>query len=178
MKKTMPPLQRIRVGLEPNQHGQAALQEHASSRLPETFQGAFFASAARAGGRGIRKPRTTRIHNRLGIRKSTSSESDTPPKIPIGGARRANRFRVGSAERLRLNAGGGSQRLSPMSTAGAGSSGAEAGVFVYFSHLLSRRIVDAQSAEIGRLWDLSIRLPEPYPLVRQLWIRPRGQTDL
>lgn len=66
-----------------------------------------------------------------------------------------------------------------MSTAGAGSSARnEAVVFVYFSHLLSRRIVDSQSAEIGRLWDLSIRLPEPYPLVRQLWIRPRGQTDL
>jgi magnesium transporter len=66
-----------------------------------------------------------------------------------------------------------------MPTAGAGSfARAEAGAFVYFSNLLSRRIVDAQSTEIGRLWDLSIRLPEPYPLVRQLWIRPRGQTDL
>lgn len=66
-----------------------------------------------------------------------------------------------------------------MSTTGAGSFvRAEAGAFVYFSDLLFRRIVDAQSTEIGRLWDLSIRLPEPYPLVRQLWIRPRGQTDL
>jgi magnesium transporter len=50
--------------------------------------------------------------------------------------------------------------------------------FAYFSDLLGRRVVDAQGVPIGRLWDLSIRLPEPYPVVHQLWIRPRGQTDL
>ncbi len=50
--------------------------------------------------------------------------------------------------------------------------------FAYFSELLGRRVVDAKGVFIGRLWDLSIRLPEPYPLVRQLWIRPRGPTEL
>jgi CBS domain-containing protein/sporulation protein YlmC with PRC-barrel domain len=55
---------------------------------------------------------------------------------------------------------------------------AKVGTFVYFSDLLSRTVVDAQGVSIGRLWDLSIRLPEPYPFVRQLLIRPRGQTDL
>lgn len=55
---------------------------------------------------------------------------------------------------------------------------APAASFAYFSELLSRPVVDAQDQPIGRLWDLSIRLPEPFPLVRQLWIRPRGQTDL
>jgi magnesium transporter len=52
------------------------------------------------------------------------------------------------------------------------------GVFVYFSELLGRSVVDAKGAPIGRFWDLSIRLPEPYPPVRQLFIRPRGQSDL
>jgi len=50
--------------------------------------------------------------------------------------------------------------------------------FAYFSDLLGRRVVDAKGVFIGRLWDLSIQLPEPYPLVRQLWIRPRGPTEL
>ncbi len=50
--------------------------------------------------------------------------------------------------------------------------------FAYFSELLSRRVVDSLGADVGRLWDLSIRLPEAYPLIRQLWIRPRGKTDL
>ena len=50
--------------------------------------------------------------------------------------------------------------------------------FAYFSDLLTRRVVDAQGAPIGRLWDLSIRLGEPYPLVHQLFIRPRGPTEL
>jgi magnesium transporter len=63
---------------------------------------------------------------------------------------------------------------------GAGAVAAEAtpGTFVYFSDLLSRTVVDAQGAPIGRLWDLSIRLPEPYPPVSQLFIRPPGQADL
>jgi magnesium transporter len=55
---------------------------------------------------------------------------------------------------------------------------AQPGIFVYFSDLLSRTVVDAQGAPIGRLWDLSIRLPEPYPPVSQLFIRPPGQADL
>jgi len=50
--------------------------------------------------------------------------------------------------------------------------------FAYFSELLERQVVDAQGHAVGRLWDLSIQLPEPYPLVRQLWVRPRGQSDL
>jgi magnesium transporter len=50
--------------------------------------------------------------------------------------------------------------------------------FVYFSDLLSRTVVDAGGAPIGRLWDLSIRLPEPYPAVSQVIIRPPGQADL
>src|SRR2546426_11870134 len=46
-----PPPQVMRVGLEPNQQGQAALQEHASSSWPTIFQGVlagagFVASAA------------------------------------------------------------------------------------------------------------------------------------
>ena len=63
---------------------------------------------------------------------------------------------------------------------GAGAVAAEAkpGIFVYFSDLLSRTVVDAQGAPIGRLWDLSIRLPEPYPPVSQVFIRPPGQADL
>jgi len=63
---------------------------------------------------------------------------------------------------------------------GAGAVAAEAkpGIFVYFSDLLSRTVVDAQGAPIGRLWDLSIRLPEPYPPVSQVFIRPPGQGDL
>ena len=52
------------------------------------------------------------------------------------------------------------------------------GMFVYFSDLLSRTVADADGAPIGRLWDLSIRLPEPYPPVSQVIIRPPGQADL
>src|SRR2546428_9425734 len=48
MKITWPPPQVILVGLESNQQGQAASQEHASSSWPETFQGSFFSSPARA----------------------------------------------------------------------------------------------------------------------------------
>jgi magnesium transporter len=54
----------------------------------------------------------------------------------------------------------------------------KAGVFVYFSDLLSRTVVDADGAPIGRLRDLSIRLPEAYPPVSQVVIRPPGGTDL
>jgi hypothetical protein len=42
MKITWPPPQVIFVGLESNQHGHAASQEHASSRSPLTFHGVFF----------------------------------------------------------------------------------------------------------------------------------------
>ncbi len=52
------------------------------------------------------------------------------------------------------------------------------GTFLYFSDLLTRIVIDAQGAPIGRLWDLSIRLPEPYPPISQLFIRPPGRTDL
>ena len=56
--------------------------------------------------------------------------------------------------------------------------GTKAPSFVYFSDLLARPVVDADGAPIGRLWDLSIRLPEPYPTVTQILIRPPGQADL
>jgi magnesium transporter len=61
--------------------------------------------------------------------------------------------------------------------AGTGSD-PKAGVFVYFSDLLSRTVVDADGAPIGRLRDLSIRLPEAYPPVSQVVIRPPGGADL
>src|SRR5580765_8761647 len=48
MKITWPPPQVIFVGLESNQHGHAASQEHASSRSPLTFHGVFFSSPAAA----------------------------------------------------------------------------------------------------------------------------------
>ncbi len=50
--------------------------------------------------------------------------------------------------------------------------------FVYFSDLLSRSVADARGAPIGRLWDLSIRLPEPFPPISQVFIRPPGRADL
>ena len=40
---------------------------------------------------------------------------------------------------------------------GAVAAEAKPGIFVYFSDLLSRTVVDSQGAPIGRLWDLSIR---------------------
>ena len=52
------------------------------------------------------------------------------------------------------------------------------GTFLYFSDLLSRTVVDAAGKPIGKLWDLSIQLPEPFPNIRQLFIRPPGQADL
>jgi len=63
-------------------------------------------------------------------------------------------------------------------TAERSSAEGKPGTFVYFSDLLSRTVVDAQGAPIGRLWDVSIRLPEPYPPVSQVFIRPPGQADL
>ncbi len=52
------------------------------------------------------------------------------------------------------------------------------GLFLYFSELLGRTVVDRDGHAIGRLWDLSIRLGEPYPLVQQVFIRPRGQSQI
>ncbi len=67
-----------------------------------------------------------------------------------------------------------------MATEAASGAGGEtrAVAFVYFSDLLSRTVVDADGAPIGRLWDLSIRLPEPYPPISEVLIRPPGQADL
>src|SRR6266436_4446038 len=45
MNNTCMPPQFIRLGSELNQHGQAALQLHASSSCPLIFQGTFFAGA-------------------------------------------------------------------------------------------------------------------------------------
>src|SRR5262249_46261964 len=46
MNNTWPPPQVIFVGFEPNQHGHAALQEHASSSCPVFFHGTLVSSAA------------------------------------------------------------------------------------------------------------------------------------
>jgi CBS domain-containing protein/sporulation protein YlmC with PRC-barrel domain len=54
----------------------------------------------------------------------------------------------------------------------------EAGVFLYFSDLLGREIVDCDGHAIGRLADLSIRLGEPYPFIQQVFIRPSGQSEI
>ena len=53
----------------------------------------------------------------------------------------------------------------------------KAASFIYFSDLLERAVVDADGAPIGRLWDLSIRLPEPYPTVTQVLIRRHGRDS-
>jgi len=52
------------------------------------------------------------------------------------------------------------------------------GLFLYFSDLLGRPIVDADGRSIGRLADLSVRLGEPYPVIRQVFIRPAGQKEI
>ena len=52
------------------------------------------------------------------------------------------------------------------------------GVFLYFSDLVGREIADSGGHRIGRLADLSVRLGEPYPVIRQVFIRPRGQSVL
>jgi magnesium transporter len=55
---------------------------------------------------------------------------------------------------------------------------APTGVFLHFSDLVGREIADADGHRIGRLADLSVRLGEPYPVVRQVFIRPQGQSVL
>lgn len=52
------------------------------------------------------------------------------------------------------------------------------GTFLFLSEILLREIVDADGRRIGRLSDLSIRLGEPYPLIRQVFIRPAGRSDI
>lgn len=46
------------------------------------------------------------------------------------------------------------------------------GVFLYFSEVVGRKVLDADEREIGRLWDLSIHLGDPFPSVNQILIRP------
>src|SRR6185369_16551619 len=60
MNITWPPPQVIFVGFESNQQGQAASQEQASSSCPETFQGSFFSSPARAAAAPASRTRTAR----------------------------------------------------------------------------------------------------------------------
>ncbi|HEV2064589.1 MAG TPA: CBS domain-containing protein [Thermoanaerobaculia bacterium] len=55
---------------------------------------------------------------------------------------------------------------------------ARGGLFLYFSDLIGREIVDSNGRRIGRLADLSVRLGEPYPVIRQVFIRPPGQSEL
>lgn len=55
---------------------------------------------------------------------------------------------------------------------------ARGGLFLFFSGLIGREIVDSNGRRIGRLADLSIRLGEPYPVIRQVFIRPPGQSEL
>ena len=52
------------------------------------------------------------------------------------------------------------------------------GIFLFFSDLIGREIVDVNGRRIGRLADLSVRLGEPYPVIRQVFIRPPGQSEL
>jgi magnesium transporter len=53
-----------------------------------------------------------------------------------------------------------------------------AGRFLYFSELLGRDIEDADGLRVGKLADLSVRLGEPYPVIRQVFIRPTGQKEI
>jgi magnesium transporter len=55
---------------------------------------------------------------------------------------------------------------------------ARGGLFLFFSGLIGRAIVDSNGRSIGRLADLSVRLGEPYPMIRQVFIRPPGQSEL
>src|SRR5262249_4227874 len=64
MKRTKPPLHCECVGLEPNQHGQAALQEQASSSWPDIFQGVFLSSAVAANA-VVRSRRERRSRERM-----------------------------------------------------------------------------------------------------------------
>jgi CBS domain-containing protein len=51
--------------------------------------------------------------------------------------------------------------------------------FVYFSQLLGQPIADAEGQVVGRLWDLSILLGEPFPAIQDVLIRPdRSQVLL
>ncbi len=36
-------------------------------------------------------------------------------------------------------------------------------MFVYFSQLLNKRVVDAANREVGRIYDMAFQLPEQYP---------------
>jgi magnesium transporter len=62
--------------------------------------------------------------------------------------------------------------------AGSSARATRGGTFLYFSELLGRPVVDCDGRPIGRLWDLSIRLGEPYPLIQQLFIRPPGRSEI
>ena len=62
--------------------------------------------------------------------------------------------------------------------AGSSARATRGGIFLYFSELLERPVVDCDGLAIGRLWDLSIRLGEPYPLIRQVFIRPPGRSQI
>ena len=52
------------------------------------------------------------------------------------------------------------------------------GIFLYLSKLLGRVVIDCDGHPIGRLWDLSIRLGEPYPAIQQVFIRPLGRSEI
>jgi len=45
-------------------------------------------------------------------------------------------------------------------------------VFLYFSEVVGRKVLDADEREVGRLWDLSIDLGDPFPVVNQILVRP------
>src|SRR5713101_7390926 len=98
MKITWPPPQVIFVGLESNQQGQAASQEHASSSWPETFQGVFFSSARETAVESAtrRARKDSRLENfkaylPYDIGKTTLPES--PSGTPLAnGCRRLVRF--------------------------------------------------------------------------------------
>src|SRR6266566_4024331 len=68
MKSTWPPPQVIFVGLEFNQHGQAASHEQASSSWPVIFHGvlSFGSFATRRGDPRKRRPVTT-AHGKRGV---------------------------------------------------------------------------------------------------------------
>src|SRR5262249_619002 len=87
MKRAKPPLQFMRVGLEPNQHGHAASQEHASSSLPDAFHCVFFSSAT-----------VTRLASNRNVaasghreRMKTASFGYDRRSIPLGGFSRKGR---------------------------------------------------------------------------------------
>src|SRR5258706_5160764 len=70
MKMNCPPPQVMRVGFEPNQQGQAALHEHASSSWPTIFHGVAAARALRASAAGAinaTPPRATSARDRATV---------------------------------------------------------------------------------------------------------------